>query len=98
MNNVSRIVLNKRDYEQQLWTKVAQQIQLLMESGYACTVYDADDSRKGLIVIEFALMTPMLGAPQPYWLTPDEADHLMSYRDSIEKLSSDEDNNNNFQA
>lgn len=81
MTQTNMITFKRKDYQNDtlLYAKVAQQIQILMEGGYICTIFDADE-KGGSIVIEFEPKNPLLGTPYPFWLTPDEVQMLAEYQ------------------
>lgn len=70
MNQVNRIVYSRRDFkkEEELYAKLAQQIQLLMETGNTVVLKDADEG-KGTIVLDFSATD---GPVKPFWLTKNE--------------------------
>lgn len=82
MNEIGKLIFTKRDYgnDTTLYLKVAQQLQLLLETGNICTVYDGDGGR-GTVVIEFTSNNPLEGQPYPYYLYPDEAEYVLHYHD-----------------
>lgn len=70
MNKVNRIVYSRRDFkkESELYAKIAQQIQLLIETNNTVVLKDADE-KGGTIVLDFA---PRDGNLKPFWLSHDE--------------------------
>lgn len=80
MYPVSKVTLSKRDFDDDLYLKIAQQIQILLESGHVLVIEDID-SGKGTIEISYVPADPMLGEPYPYFLLPDEAEIAARYHD-----------------
>ena len=73
MNNVSNVVISRKDYknEDELYQKVAQQIRILLESGYVLIAEDVEP-RGGTIVIQYAPKDNESTTPKPFWLLPNE--------------------------
>lgn len=74
MNNVSSVVISRKDFktDDELYAKVGQQVRLLLESGYVLVAEDVEE-KGGTIVIQFM---PSANAepntPKPFWLVPNE--------------------------
>jgi len=81
MANTNSIIFSRRDYSNDtiLFAKVAAQIQLLMEGGYICTIFNQSEKDMS-IVIEFEPKNPLMGTPYPIWLLPDEIHALGEYQ------------------
>ena len=82
MNTVNEIVFCKAVYDnnrERMYNAVRDQIKLLMEQEYICTIYDDDVD---IIVIRFEHndKKDYWGCTNPYWLTPKEAEEIESYR------------------
>lgn len=78
LNPVSRIILEKSHFKNDLDLRVAQQLRILMEAGEICTVFPAD-SKAETIIIEHVPFDPLKGQPFPFHLYPDEARHISIY-------------------
>lgn len=78
INSVNRIVLTKEKFGKDLYEKVAQQLQILIEAGNLCSVY-CHPKKKDFIVIEFVSVMPNFSEPYPYYLYPDEAEYVSLY-------------------
>lgn len=78
INSVNRIVLTKEKFGKDLYKKVAQQLQILIEAGKLCSVY-CHPKKKDFIVIEFVSVMPNFSEPYPYYLYPDEAEYVSLY-------------------
>jgi len=85
MNPVNVIIYNKKDFgtDVNLYSKIAQQIQLLMETNNVITIR-SDEEKTGVICIEYGPRNPSLGYPYPYWLLPQEAIYVAEYHDKLE--------------
>jgi hypothetical protein len=81
----NRLVFLKRNYRrpEDLYLRISQQIQLLMETGYVCVVFEVN-SGEGAIILEFNPNSKNEMLQHPYWLFPDEADYLETYKREIE--------------
>lgn len=104
----NKIIFHKRQFNSiaELYLKVAQQLQILVESGYICTLYDGDDG-KGLVVLEYNLADNSLGTPIPVWLLPDEIAYVERYqqqkyiaelREELESLDNEDDGEPHYDA
>ena len=73
MNPVNSVVLSRRDFksDEELYTKVAQQMRLLLEAGYVLVAEDVDE-KGGTIVIQYSPASTEVQSPKPFWLMPDE--------------------------
>jgi hypothetical protein len=82
---VNRIVFLKRNYKrvEDLYYRISQQVQLLMETGYVCVISEVY-SGEGAIVIEFNPNAVNIDLQQPHWLYPDEAEYLENYQRDVE--------------
>lgn len=78
INSVNRIVLTKEKFGKDLYEKVAQQLQILIEAGNLCSVY-CHPKKKDFIIIEFVSVMPNFSEPYPYYLYPDEAGYVSLY-------------------
>jgi hypothetical protein len=82
--SVNRLVFLKRNYRrpEDLYLRISQQIQLLMETGYVCLVFEIN-AGEGAVVLEFNPHTKNEDLQQPHWLYPDEADYLHKYQRDV---------------
>jgi hypothetical protein len=82
---VNRIVFIKRHYHslEALYSRVAQQVQLLMETGYICVLFEVN-AIDGAVIIEFNPNAKSEELQHPYWLFPDEIEYLTSYQRDVE--------------
>jgi hypothetical protein len=82
---VNRIVFIKKHYRtpEDLYSRVSQQLHLLMETGYVCVVFEVQ-ALNGAIILEFNPNTKTEELQYPYWLFPDEAEYLVSYQRDVE--------------
>lgn len=73
MNKVNHIAICKEDYSSQedFENAIKKAVMVLLENNYIMTVR-WDEKGFGILVIEFEHDDQSLGAPYPYWLTPDE--------------------------
>lgn len=73
MNPVSNVVISRKDFktDEELYTKVAQQIRLLLEAGYVIIAEDIEE-RGGTIVIQYSPADAGKNMPRPYWLLDNE--------------------------
>jgi hypothetical protein len=78
MNSVNKIVFTKERFGNELYLKVSQQLQLLIEAGNICSVYNKDNN-PNIIIIEHVPSNPALLQPYPYYLYPDEASYVSIY-------------------
>jgi hypothetical protein len=78
---VNRIVFLKRNYRriEDLYLRISQQVQLLMETGYVCIVFEIN-AGEGAVILEFNPNTKNEDLQQPHWLYPDEAEYLRKYQ------------------
>lgn len=79
---ISRVIFSRQDFDNSsiLYSKVALQLQLLLEAGNICSVSFADE--KGtMIMIEYSPASAAAGTPYPYWLYPDEAEYVNEYHE-----------------
>ena len=83
--SINRLVFLKRSYRtlEDLYNRLAQQIHLLMETGYVCVVFEIN-AGEGAIVLEFNPNSKNVELQRPHWLYPDEAEHLESYQRDVE--------------
>lgn len=87
MNQVNEIVFCKSVYNDdrdRMYQAVLEQIKLLMEQEYICTIYD-DDADIIVIKFEHDDRKEYWGCTNPYWLTPKEAEELERFRSETEK-------------
>lgn len=82
MNQINEIVFVKSVYNDdrdRMYDAIRDQIKILMEQEYVCTIYDDD---LDIIVIKFEHndRKDYWGCTNPYWLTPKEVEILESYR------------------
>jgi hypothetical protein len=82
---VNRIVFIKKHYRnpEDLYIRISQQINLLMETGYICVVFEVS-SLEGAIILEFNPNTKNEELQYPYWLFPDEIEYLVPYQRDVE--------------
>jgi hypothetical protein len=78
MNPTNKIVFTKEKFGTELYLKVSQQLQLLIEAGNLCSVYNKDNN-PNVIIIEHVPSNPALLHPYPYYLYPDEASYVSIY-------------------
>lgn len=78
MHPINKIIFTKEHFGDELYTKVSQQIQLLIESGNLCTVYNLNKD-KDVVIIEHVSANPLSLQPYPYFLFPDEAGYVSVY-------------------
>lgn len=73
------IVLSKKNYktEDEFWSAVAKTMNVLTENGYILTFRGEDF---GNYVIDFSSGDRYLGENYPFWLTPEELDVILDYR------------------
>ena len=73
MNPVNKVVLSRREYKDinDLYTAVAQQIRILLESGYII-VAAKDDELGDSIYIEYSIFNEKDSWPRPFWLMKNE--------------------------
>lgn len=73
------IVLSKKNYktEDEFWSAVAKTMNVLTENGYILTFRSEDF---GNYVIDFSSGDRYLGENYPVWLTPEELDVILDYR------------------
>lgn len=73
------IVLSKKNYktDSDFWSAVAQTMNVLTENGYVLTFRGEDFDN---YVIDFASGNRYLGENYPVWLTPEELDVILDYR------------------
>lgn len=85
MQPVNTIIYTKKDFGtyNNLYSKVANQIQLLIETGNTIVIR-GEATKSDTIYIEYAPQNPILGKPYPYWLLPYEANYVAAYHDKIE--------------
>jgi hypothetical protein len=83
--SVNRLVFLKRNYRrpEDLYLRISQQIQLLMETGYVCVIFEIN-AGEGAVILEFNPNSKNEGLQHPYWLFPNEADYLETYKREIE--------------
>lgn len=79
MDGVNKIVFTQRDFGQELYIKVAEQLKLLLLTKHICTVYEADEGR-GTVVIEYVSENPAMGEPYPFHLYSDEIEAMNQIR------------------
>ena len=82
---VNRIIFSRKDFDSSsvLYSKVALQLQLLLEAGNVCSVSILDEKGTG-VKIESSPASSAANAPYPYWLYPDEADYVAYYHNMCE--------------
>lgn len=82
---VNRIVFIKRHYRtlEDLYTRVSDQVRLLMETGYVCVIFEVNVA-EGAVIIEFNPNAKNEELQHPYWLFPDEIEHLSAYQREVE--------------
>ena len=91
---VNRIVFTKVDSNSkaELFSKIANQLNILLDSGYNCFVSNLD-AKGTSVCIEFCLADPTAknrDIPQPCWLFLDELEYLGKYQlESILKEAQD---------
>ena len=78
MNKINTIVFCKEDYktEQEWKDAVRDAVFLLLNAQYQMVVR-YDEPGLGIICVDFESSDETLGSPWPYWLTPDQAEHLI---------------------
>jgi hypothetical protein len=79
--SINRLVFLKRNYRriEDLYSRISQQIQLLMETGYVCVVFEIN-AGDGAVILEFNPNAKNEELQQPHWLYPDEAEYLRKYK------------------
>lgn len=84
-NTVNRIVFFRKNYKtpEEMHATVSRQMQVLMETGYICVVYEAN-FEGGVLVIEFNPNAKNEELQYPHWLFPDEAEYLKEYQTEVE--------------
>ena len=91
-NDVSKLVLSREAFGDDLWNVVGEQLKILTREGYICVVYDDDID---IIVIQYEYRDKhdsiYYGLPQPVWLNEDEQEVIESYRDQKAHEKTDED-------
>ena len=91
---VNKIIFSKTDSNSkaELFTKIANQLSLLLESGYNCFISNSDP-KGNAVTIEFCIADPTAknrDIPQPCWLFLDELEYLGKYQlESILKQARD---------
>lgn len=95
---VNRIVFLKRNYRtpQDLYSRVTEQVQLLMETGYVCVVFEIN-AQDGAVIIEFNPNAKNEELQYPYWLFPDEIEFLAAYQREV-KIEEHRDELNRLEA
>lgn len=78
MHQVNKIMFTKEKFGNELYIKIAQQLQILIEAGYLCTVYSTDETFE-FVVIEHVSSNPLNCQPYPYYLYPDEVTYVSLY-------------------
>ena len=73
MNEVNSIVICKEDYhsQEEFENAIKKAVMVLLDNNYIMTIR-WDEKGFGILVIEFEHDDQSLGAPYPYWLTPEE--------------------------
>lgn len=82
---VNRIVFIKRHYRtlEDLYTRVSDQVRLLMETGYVCVIFEVN-AAEGAVIVEFNPNAKNEELQHPYWLFPDEVEYLSEYQRDVE--------------
>ena len=77
MKRYEEIVLCKDNYdtEEGLWEALKMLVKILLDAGYITNI-KYDEPGLGIICIDFNYADEDFGCPYPYWLTPEESDHL----------------------
>lgn len=83
MNKVNQIVFSRDTHGDNLWSVVAQQLEILMKNDEICTVYD-DDTDIIVISFEHNERKEFWGCTNPYWLTPEEVEWIERLRSEKE--------------
>lgn len=97
MTKVNTIVFCKDDYKtEQEWKDAVRDATFILLNARYQMVIKYDEPGLGIIRIDFESADESLGAPWPYWLTTDLAEHLMyEYsKDSEESTEIDDDYDN----
>lgn len=83
MNNVDKIIFDKRKYkdDHELFVKLGEQLSLLVSLGYICVV-NRDFTHPDIITLEFVTSDLTEGEPFPYFLYPDEAQFVSIYHNT----------------
>lgn len=73
MNPVNRVVLSRREFpnKDDLYAAVAQQIRVLLESGYIL-VANKQDEMGDSICIDYSIYHTDMDWPRPFWLVENE--------------------------
>ena len=115
MTRVNTIVFCKDDYKtEQEWKDAVRDATFILLNAQYQMVIKYDEPGLGIIRIDFESADESLGAPWPYWLTTDQAEHLLyeysetneedsnadtSYEDELgEELVYATNDNKNFQS
>lgn len=93
VNKVNKIIFLKKDFDDKLYEKVSQQVQLLIETGNVCVIGATEDG----VIIEYTSSNPLVSEePYPCFLYLDEMAYigryiaekaLRKYEDEIDDLS-----------
>jgi len=73
MNPVNRVVFSRREYpnKEDLYAAIAQQIRILLESGYIIVANKEDEVGDG-IAIDYSMVRNDEDWPKPFWLMKNE--------------------------
>lgn len=78
MTKVNTIVFCKEDYKtEQEWKDAVRDATFILLNAQYQMVIKYDEPGLGIIRIDFESADESLGAPWPYWLTTDQAEHLL---------------------
>lgn len=78
MTKVNTIVFCKEDYKtEQEWEDAVRDATFILLNAQYQMVIKYDEPGLGIIRIDFESADESLGAPWPYWLTIDQAEHLL---------------------
>jgi hypothetical protein len=90
MTVINQITFNKRNFSsnETFYSKIAEQIQLLIETGnvisVATAVNEDGTSNDDVVVIKYNPKDPKLMLPYPCWLYPDEIQYVALYHEETQ--------------
>lgn len=84
MTTVNRIIFTKKTFgsDEELYSSINRQIQLLIKANYIVIMYSADD-KDSVICVEYSSRNAQLGNAYPYWLTLEEAQYISGIQEDI---------------
>lgn len=84
MNDVNTIVICRDTYTTQsdFQDAIRDAIMVLLNNDYIMTV-SYDEKGLGIVRIDYEDADQSVGAPYPYWLTPEEAESVIRYQEEM---------------